>query len=235
MPRLATYLVPEADSRFYQIGTDVLGWDLFAQREVPIPAALAARAPALREWVGQAHDFGFHATIGDALVYPDDAVEMIEHLLAGIAAETAPFELVNGRIHDTFRSFPTTLAATFDSPNRALNRLEEQVVTRINALYIDSPMFRPRAARYNEQQRDNLERYGSPNILSLFDLHFSLGTSIPSPDSWHRFANAVRDDLGLFATPDQRTMVVDKIHLLEQRPDDYYRIRRSFQLTASRS
>ena len=231
MPRLATYLVPEPDSRFYQIGSEILGWDVYAEREVPLAAALAARAPDLREWVGSAQHFGFHATIGDALEYTADVVETIERLLDEIAAETAPFELVQGRIHDTFRSFPTTLAATFDCPNRALNRLEERVVTQVNALYSDSPMFGPRAARYNEQQRANLDRYGSPNILSLFDLHFSLATSLPNGSSWHLMADLVRNEGGLFATPEQQSWTVDKVHLLEKRCDDRYRIRRTYSLT----
>ena len=234
MQRLATYLIPEPDSRLYQIGSTILGWDVYAQCEVSLPAGLASRAPELREWVGPAHHFGFHATIGDSLEFPEDAVEMIEQRLAEIAAETAPFELVNGRIHDSFRSFPTTLAATFDSPDGELNRLEERVVTRVNSLYAVSPMFGPRAASFNVMQRANLERYGSPNILSLFDLHFSLATNLPDAESWHRMAEAVLSEGGLFGTDDQRSMTVEKIHLLERRPDERYRIRRTYALTGPR-
>ena len=230
MPRLATYLVPGPETRLYQIGSTILGYDVFAGRELPLPAPLVPYADRVRDWVGPAQIYGFHATIGDALELPDDLVTEIENRLATIARETPPFKLINGRIHDRFREFPKALVGTFDSPDRAANRLEERVVTEINALHVGSPEFGKRVASYNTLQRDQLVRYGSPNVRSLFDLHFSLATAVPDIETRQLLCSLFLDELGLFATPDQRTIQVDRVYLLEQGTDRLFRIRQAYDL-----
>lgn len=230
MIRLAVYLVPDADSPLYRLGTSIVGWDVRAEREVPVPAALAGIADRLPGWVGEAHRYGFHATIGDALDYSDHALADIEAAIAEIAAATQPFMLVNGRIHRTFRAVPRVLVSTFDSPDGAVQRLEDQVVTRINVRHERSPNFGPRSHEFAGLALEQFYRYGSPMVRSLFDLHFSLATNIPDAVTWHLLANLIEADLGLFQHPAHRTQTVTELHLLDQRKDGRYRIRRSFPL-----
>ena len=230
MPRLATYLIPDPETRLYQIASAILGYDVFAERELPLPEPLQPHADRIRDWVGPAHIYGFHATIGDALEYPGELVPEIEGRLADIARDTAPFTLTNGRIHDSFRDFPRALVSTFDSPDRAVNRLEERVVTEINALHIGSPEFGTRVAAYTPLQREQLERFGSPNIRSLFDLHFSLATAVPDVETRRLLCDLVLNEMGLFATPDQHEIRVDTLYLLEQGANRLFRIRRTYPL-----
>jgi hypothetical protein len=235
MPRLATYLIPDPEKPLYRIGSAILGYDVFAEREIPLPEPFAPFAEQIRNWIGPAHIYGFHATIGDALEYPEELIPEIEDRLANIARDTAPFTLTNGRIHDSFRDFPRALVSTFDSPDRAVNQLEERVVTEINALHTGSPEFGKRAATYNPLQRLQLERFGSPNIRSLFDLHFSLATAVPDVETRQLLCDLFLNELALFATPDQREIRIDKFYLLEQGIDRLFRIRRTYLLTGSDS
>jgi hypothetical protein len=233
MPRLATYLIPDPASRLYQTATAILGYDVFAERDVDRPEALRPCAESIREWIGPAHVFGIHATIGDALEFPDDQFAAIEDRLAEIARRTPPFLLTNGRIHTGFREFPRALVATFDNEDGALRELEDRVVTEINVLRSASPHFGARSSTYAGLLRTQFERFGSPHVRSLFDLHFTLATGVPDAETWHLLANLFVTELGLFSSPDQTTFAVDKLYLLEQRPDGRYGVRRTYPLTAN--
>jgi hypothetical protein len=234
MPRLATYLIPDPDSRLYQTASAILGYDVFAERDVPLPDPLRPLAATIRQWIGPAHVYGFHATIGDALEFADDQVEVVEYRLADIARQTAPFVLTNGRIHTGFREFPRALVSTFDNEDGTLRSLEERVVTEINVLYSGSPHFEVRSSSYTGLLRAQFERYGSPHVRSLFDLHFTLATGVPDAETWHMLSNLFVNDLGLFSTADQTTFAVDKLHLLEQRADGRFGIRRTYPLTGNK-
>jgi Protein of unknown function (DUF1045) len=233
MPRLATYLIPDPASRLYQTATAILGYDVFAERDVDRPEALRPCAESIREWIGPAHVFGIHATIGDALEFPDDQFAAIEDRLAEIARRTPPFLLTNGRIHTGFREFPRALVATFDNEDGALRELEDRVVTEINVLRSASPHFGARSSTYAGLLRTQFEQFGSPHVRSLFDLHFTLATGVPDAETWHLLANLFVTELGLFSSPDQTTFAVDKLYLLEQRPDGRYGVRRTYPLTAN--
>jgi len=235
MARLATYLIPDPGTRLYQTASAILGYDVFAECEVPLPNALRPYAATIREWIGPAHDYGFHATIGDALEFADDQVALVEHRLAEIARRTAPFMLSNGRIHTGFREFPRALVSTFDSEDGALRVLEDRVVTEINVLYSGSPHFGARRDTYTGLLRDQFERFGSPHVRSLFDLHFTLATGVPDAETWHLLCELFVNDLGLFSTADQTTIAIDKLYLLEQRSNGHFGIRRSYPLTGNAS
>jgi hypothetical protein len=231
MARLAVYIIPPPDSDLYRLGSAILGYDVFAERDLSRPEALQPLLPDLDDWVGGAPNYGYHATIGDALIYADEEIPEIEAAVAQIAAETAPVQLANGRIHRTFREYPQVLVGTFDSPDRALQRLEDRVVTTINVRHTASPHFAKEVGNYSDLQRENFERYGSPNVRSLFDLHFTLAVRLPDAEAWHLLADTVTSDVGLFSTPDQRGWTVDHLHLLEEKPNGRFRIRHSYPLT----
>jgi hypothetical protein len=111
-----------------------------------------------------------------------------------------------------------------------VNRLEERVVTEINALHTGSPEFSKRTAPYNPLQREQLERFGSPNVHSLFDLPFTLATALPDIETRRLLCCLFLKELGLFATPDQRRIEVDRVYLLAQGTDRLFRIRRAYDL-----
>jgi hypothetical protein len=233
MARLAVYLIPPPESDLYRLGSAILGYDVLAEGDVSRPEALQSLLPELDEWLGGAPNYGYHATIGDALIYADEEIPEVEEAAALIAADTAPFRLTNGRIHTTFREYPRVLAGTFDSDDRAVQRLEDRVVTTINVRHKESPFFARDVDEYSDLQRENFDRYGSPNVRSLFDLHFTLAVRLPNAEAWRLLADRVTNDVGLFATPDQREWTVDHLHLLEEKPNGRFRIRRTFGLTGS--
>ncbi|MDQ2682496.1 MAG: hypothetical protein M3Y37_03110, partial [Chloroflexota bacterium] len=188
--------MPEPDHPLYQIGTGILGWDLWREQEVTPPDVLRPLGDDLRAWVGAAHIYGLHATIGDALDYTVDDLPEIEAELRAIAATATPFTLTGGRIHHGFRSGHRAVVATFDSAEGAVQRLEEQVVTRTNARHRVSPNFGPDLGNYSGLAREHLQQFGSPMVRSLFDLHFSLATSVPNVECRLRLVQIVETDLG---------------------------------------
>ena len=226
MPRLGVYLIPEMDSTLYQAASDILGWDIWAEAEAPIPPDLAAWP--VRDWVGPARAYGFHATIGDALEYADADVAQIEQILAEIAGATSAFRLEDGRIHMAFRAWPRALVGTFDSPDCAVTRLEEQVVTQINVRRQASPIFSESRDRLDGLALEQLDAYGSPMVRSLFDLHFTLASAVPDGEIWRLLADRWADDV--WGAADRQTLNVTAIHLVQMRPDGRYRIRQSFPL-----
>ncbi len=56
-PSFAVYLCPSADSALYRSGSELLGFDVRAQRDLALPAFLRP------EWQADAGPFGFHLTV----------------------------------------------------------------------------------------------------------------------------------------------------------------------------
>jgi hypothetical protein len=70
-------------------------------------------------------------------------------------------------------------------------------------------------------------------VRSLFDLHFTLAVRLSNAKAWRQLSDLVVNDVGLFATPEQRAWTVDTLYLLEQKPDRYFRVRNAYSLSAA--
>ena len=228
MPILAVYIIPRETHAIYRIGASFLGYDV---RTGALSKPLLSDAyDQVESWIGQARSFGFHATLGDALEYTQESLPEIKTRLDWIARRVPPFSLVKGRFHDSLRSVPRTLAATYDSPDGTLDKLHYLVVTLVNVLYHSSPYFD--VSSYPQDQTKHIIRYGVPRhrILDQFDLHFSFATGIPNQHKWEELKTRIVNETGLFSDEKQRTLNVDEIHLLERQASGYFRTVATFPL-----
>lgn len=229
MPILAVYIVPPADTPLYTIGSSFMGYDIRNETKQSPLLTDAFNEKDMVSWVGRASMFGFHATLGDALEFPESSIEEIKTRLAWIASRTAPFTLTNGRI----REFSRAISVTFDSPDDSISHLHYLIVTMINILYCSSPFFEPYMDTYPKDERYHVIRYGVPHarILDNFSLHFSMATHIPNQAIWGKVRSALIEKTGLFQKEEHRTLLVDEIHLIQQHKDRFFRIVQSFPLT----
>ncbi len=232
MPILAVYIIPNEHDILYRAGSSFLGYDIRAERKCAPMLADTLDPVDIESWLGMAPTFGMHATIGDALDYAEETIPEIILRLEWIASRIPPFTLVNGRFREFVDYSPETLAATFDSPDGAVNRLHYLVTTMINVLYRSSPYYRPRSDQYAPKDKLAYVRYGVPGfrLLDRFNLHFSFATRLPDRQTWEQVHDLTRQRTGLFSRPAHQALMIDSMYLLEQQADRYFRITATFPL-----
>jgi hypothetical protein len=78
MAYFALYYIPSADSPFYQLGAQVLGYDVRTGALLPESNATRARLSQFDPaWVARSQEFGFHLTLGDAIEFDAAHTEVI--------------------------------------------------------------------------------------------------------------------------------------------------------------
>lgn len=231
MAQLGVFLIPEPEHPFCRAATGVMGYDIWRHRRGPSFLVGALDAHTLEQWLGFAPDFGIHCTIaGTALQYHSAEIPEIEARLAWIASRTAPFTLVNGRFATTFRGYPRSLAAAFDSPDGALQRLHRQVVTMVSPLQVSSN-WEPWLPELADRPRELYVRTGEPWTLELFAPHWTFMSGLPDQAAWKAARELIVQETGLFTADDTRTLRVDAVHLVERSSDGSCRVLSSHRFT----
>ena len=128
MPRYGVYLIPSADHPLFRLGSDFLGYNIWAESHSTPLLADTLGEETVRAWIGNAKHFSFHITIADCLEYRAEDVDEIRTRIQWIAQRMAPFTLTDGRFYDDFHS-GHALTLTYKSPDQALQRLHRLVVT----------------------------------------------------------------------------------------------------------
>ncbi len=78
-PKFAVYYIPEGDDPFYQLGTQLLGYDVRARTSVTLPPGVQATLGRVEEsWVLFSRPLGFHLTIGDAIDCDWSTIPLVE-------------------------------------------------------------------------------------------------------------------------------------------------------------
>ena len=80
--RFAVYLCPPAGSEYYRLGSETLGYDVRARREIPLPADI------LPEWQTQAGPYGFHLTLVEGFYCAPEALPELETELRALSLVT---------------------------------------------------------------------------------------------------------------------------------------------------
>jgi len=235
MALYGVFLIPPADHPFYRLGSDILGYDVWARTHRASALADLTDPASLTRWIGFANGYGLHCTIaGASLSYdPADRDEILERL-AWIASRTAPFTLVNGRVDASFHAAPRVLVGGFDSPDGAIQRLHRQVATIISPLRTDST-YAPRAPSLPPHLLEIYQRTGEPWALDYFRPHWSLLVDLPGQEAWDAARIAITERVGLFGDDRTRTLDVTDVHLVEQGDDGYWTVAASFPLTGPTS
>lgn len=170
----AVYLIPEAESSLYEFGSQVIGYDVFNNRQILSPWAT---------YVGDANEYGFHLTVADALYlyHPRDLdllIKEIEFIIQGIPPIKLDLQLKEG--------FPneTGLSIVCNDSNGALEYLHHEMVARCyrSAAGSNYDLGVTKADRNDSPVRSKwmIQRYHVPYILQRFQPHFTLLTNLPA-------------------------------------------------------
>jgi len=181
----AFYLVPPQNSPLYQFGSEVLGYDIRERHYYTSKWA---------DYVGNAHNFGFHLTVADAL-YAANVQEIIhlEKTFEKISEEYFPFNLTNIRIQPGFPN-AHSISLLCDEESGNLESLHFELVFRGYRRAIASNYNIGSAKKDcdpNLKRADlMIKRYHAPYILKKFKPHFTLLTQVP-PEKMKQVTNEI--------------------------------------------
>ncbi len=183
MPKFAVYFIPQADDPFYQLGTQILGYDVREKRRVTVPATLLAELGEIDpSWVSEALPFGFHLTICDALDCDWATIPLVERRLADLLScfNTDSAFTLRRRTEKPVGVWSSgdghCLALVYE-PDVTLSMLHALVVGCINPMgkgsgYLQQYLTGFRSLRPHATQQVKL--FSSPTILDNWWPHFTL-------------------------------------------------------------
>jgi Protein of unknown function (DUF1045) len=178
----AIYIIPNENTPLYQFGATILGYDVWKQQV--LEADKESFSSKIRPYVGEASQYGFHATMADALFFATDAeIDRVEAELRMLANDFSPFILSKIRIED--RQNEGNIVMLCDDESGSAEALHFELISRIYRIAISSFYLADKTQNKVSSKsplRSNLmiERYGAPYILKEFNPHFSL--CAPAPD-----------------------------------------------------
>lgn len=176
--RFAVYLCPPADTALYRVGSGLLGFDVRAQRELPLPAFVRP------EWQGDAGPFGFHLTVvegfgTDPALWP--AIEAEARACVACLSPGADLALTNGRV-EVWDDGETWVLRLDASP--ALRVAHALLLARLARFVTTSP-FTAQAARGRwgqPHERARMALLHTPRGLDTWQPHFTLAQPYTGSD-----------------------------------------------------
>lgn len=181
----AVYLIPGPKHRLYRFGSGILGYDIHARRSRRPPV----RSPAAgaHRHAGSAGQYGFHVTLADALYFRPETLDRVAAEIRMLATEYKPFPLGGFHLACPFHGDPQTLALRCNDPSGTAEALHHELVSRFYGLALSSTYRVGQAkdppAKRSRRQKNLIDRFGAPYILSEFDPHFTLSTGLPADES----------------------------------------------------
>jgi hypothetical protein len=170
--RFAVYLCPPADSEYYRLGSECLGYDVRAGQNIARPASFRAK------WQTNAGAYGFHLTLVEGFYCLPEALPALETELRACMACLSPeadLALHSGRVATWDNS--TVLAHLF-RPSPDLLMLHAFMLGRLARFVTHSPFadeLREHPERYPAAwERARLALLQTPRGLNTFEPHFTL-------------------------------------------------------------
>ena len=229
MPKFALYVIPPANSRIYQVGSALLGYDVRAGAMLPEENPTREALPEFDEaWVEKPQVYGFHLTVGDALFFEWEDLPKIEQEVENIAAS------FQRRVQFTLKPEPDDPIPFWGEstpvlqykPNPAMLMLHTLVVARVNPLGTGSDYTQAydqmRPADQDPVLAHRIRSYYTPNMLNDWVPHFTLMTPYKGAQP-----AAMRAALGGIFPPE--TLYIRSICLLVRDDNElFYRLHREF-------
>lgn len=217
---VAVYATADAGSDFYRHGSELLGYDLLAGREV----AGDREARFFQKHAGYARQYGFHLTVCDVMYLEASQLPVVLAELREIAAGVHRFELEVREIGDG-QFGRDSIALACAEASGYLEKLLAEVTVHIRPMALgtnfslDAEVL---AARSTLTARDRvmLEAYQSPYVFSRFVPHFTLASPaapIPPADR-ERLLRIVADRFGRYLGGRAR-VPIDRLHCLHKPVD----------------
>jgi 2'-5' RNA ligase len=179
--RFGLYLIPHEGS-LYKIGSSLVGYDIRNQRPIAPPDFVDPT------WITSDTQFGFHATITDAITIPHKqltrVIEEIENVLKCFKSDNH-YILTKERVG--FWRDESTMAILLMKPNRNIEMLHDVLVTKLHPLgtgseYLDQYLrgkstFTPNSLVSIQKT----EQFFSPFIFDEFAPHFTCINAYTGP------------------------------------------------------
>jgi hypothetical protein len=183
MPKFAVYFTPRAEDPFYQLGSQILGYDVRRRQAVKMPTSVSAGLGEFDSaWVGKSRRFGFHLTVGDALDCDLATIPAVEERLADLLACFNPassltLQRSSEKPVGIWPSGEAYCLALLYQPNVTLAMLHALLVGCINPLgkgsvYVRQYLTGERSFQPHAAQQVRL--FSSPTILDNWTPHFTL-------------------------------------------------------------
>lgn len=181
MPAFAVYYVPPEDSELYEAGSQIIGYDVYAGKLLPIENEARSHFQYFDpEWGVVPQEFGLHITIGHALDYEEGRLPEIEAELESILNlfdSSKPFTLVPD--NNYLPMWGGTHATAYYQANQAFMMFHAMVIARIHPFGVTTPMH---TAIQNGEfpydlplaQQHQVEQYLHSYILEDWHPHFGL-------------------------------------------------------------
>ena len=168
--RFAVYFVPPAGSAEYELGSELLGYDLRARTERPLPDFLRP------EWQTAASPYGFHLTVVEGFYTDPERLGDIERETRACLACLAPgadISLSGGHI-EAWDGGETWVQRFTPSP--ALLVLHTLLLSRLARFVTASPFAGEVAAGHYGQpfEQARMKLLHTPRGLDTFQPHFTL-------------------------------------------------------------
>ncbi|MGI8747171.1 MAG: hypothetical protein ACR2J4_02300 [Deinococcus sp.] len=180
--RFAVYLCPPGEGDYYRLGSELLGYDVRARRELPLPDFIRPG------WQIGAAPYGLHLTLVEGFYCDPASIGAIEAELRALVACLSPslqLELSGGRV-EVWEQGEVVIAHRFD-PSPHLLMLHALLLGRLAPFATHSP-FQDEQAEHPERYRQpweaaRLRLLGTPRGLDSFEPHFTLVQPYGGPDA----------------------------------------------------
>ena len=180
MPRYAIYFAPERDTRLWQFGCRVLGYDAETREPVPqfVPEGIAP--DDWKRFTASPRRYGFHATLKAPFQLAEDrseselfaAFDALGHSSAVIGSPSAVPVL-----------YGDYAALLLSAPDAGVQALADACVSELDpfrAPLSEAERDRRLSADMIGTHRHNLEKWGYPYVFSDFTFHMTLAGPLPS-------------------------------------------------------
>lgn len=218
--RFAVYYMPP-EGALAEFGAQWLGWDAQAGLEVPQP-----EVAGLREITQAPRKYGFHGTLKPPFRLAEGKTrEALEHMIADLAARTAPAEGERLALTRLGRWF----ALTPQGDNAQIARVAAACVTELDdfrAPACEAELARRRKGGLLAAQEAHLMRWGYPYVLDQFRFHLTL-TGKVAADRLDAVEAEIRAALPPLPTP----FPVSDVCLCGERADGRFELLHRYALT----
>ncbi|MBB6098196.1 2'-5' RNA ligase [Deinobacterium chartae] len=224
--RFAIYYVPPRGSEFYRLGSEVLGYDLRATRELELSEDLRARIGDLDPaWRAAARPFGFHLTLGEALEVDPLALPLIEEEISDLLACLSPESSLTLHAQGLERWEDGKVWVLRYRASEALAMLQALFIARTapfgrHSDFVDEVRADP--GKYGRAfERRRLRKFLSPRGLDTWQPHFTLLN--PFGGEGGGLARRLERSFEPY-----QALEVESVCLMLQQDDKPWRIRREF-------
>jgi len=211
-PRYAIYYAPQSGSALDRFGAHLIGYDAYADEELPFPDGMALAVPDWREVTADPRKYGFHATLKAPISLADGKAEA--ELLAACAAfaeSRRPIPV----IAPTVNAISDFIAIVPTEPSAELEALAADCVREFDCFR--APLTAEARARRNPseltlRQCNYLDRWGYPYVMEEFRFHMTL-TGRLAAERRETIVAILRER---FATLNMTSLSIDRIALFRQ-------------------